>query len=229
MGITRIPSPGSKCHFEVAELGWVLPNWIRCCFAVQEFARSSRSSLDHVCIGPNIPALQNREPWTRWNGKEKPILLPAYGHRIWFCTFNVKKQTNKKKSSPTLLSVELISVFLPSVKDLSVWKAGEGYPGFTIVHLTRTPIHTCDKVMAITWWGDVIIPSRSVASQKEGEDLLPCHWGNASINFSGCSWFFSGEVQPPSLSNCINFLDIRKRWHPGAAPTFFSPGRFWVF
>lgn len=101
-GITWIPNPGSKCHQKLAELGWVLPNWIRYCFAIQEFYRSSHSSLGHLCFGPRVPALQNRKPSTRWNVKENPILLPVYVHRIGFCTLNVKRS-----SSLTFLSVEL--------------------------------------------------------------------------------------------------------------------------
>lgn len=132
--------------------------------------------------GTQSPSPAEEEAITQMKWERKPNSPSCLYAQALVLTFKVNR-----RSSPILLSVELISIFLPRVKEEGVWKAGEGYLGCTFVCHPHTPSpDTRDRGKAAVWWAVWSSHSRSMAGEKVGEDSLPCHSSDTSIHFSGC-------------------------------------------
>lgn len=150
--------------------------------------------------GTQSPSPAEEEAITQMKWERKPNSPSCLYAQALVLTFKVNR-----RSSPILLSVELISIFLPRVKEEGVWKAGEGYLGCTFVCHPHTPSpDTRDRGKAAVWWAVWSSHSRSMAGEKVGEDSLPCHSSDTSIHFSGC--------RRPSLGKNYHHLYLSTRF-----------------
>lgn len=153
--------------------------------------------------GTQSPSPAEEEAITQMKWERKPNSPSCLYAQALVLTFKVNR-----RSSPILLSVELISIFLPRVKEEGVWKAGEGYLGCTFVCHPHTPSpDTRDRGKAAVWWAVWSSHSRSMAGEKVGEDSLPCHSSDTSIHFSDAADRLWGRT----TTICIWVHDLP--WH----------------